>query len=595
MQSAPIPENEKERLISLHTLGLLDTKPEDRFDRITRTATKIFHVPISTLTLVDEKREWFKSVCGLNQKEGDRAISFCGHALLANEIFIILDTKKDGRFSDNPMVIGKPYIRFYAGVPIINADGERIGVFCIKDMKPRAFSKDDEDILMGLAAWAELEINSHNLSLALRKGWEIQAELKTQAGDLKNAKIAARNVFEDLSIEKLKMEIAKAKEEAILMSIGDGLLATDENGRIILINKTAEKLLGKKSEEVMAKVFSEVILMEDEKGVSIPMEKRPISIALAGTTTTTGPTYYDVRKDKTRYPVAMMVTPIILGGKVIGAIRVFRDITKEKEIDKTKTEFIFLASHQLKTPVTAINWLTERLLKGEINNFTAKQIEYFGDIRATNLRMTELVNALLNVSRIELIELGAFSIQPVKTNIILVIKNALHELKSSFDQNHLILKETYLPERLELLIDKQLFVVIINNLVINAIHYTPNSGTIEVACAKVDKQQEVGGQNMREAGVVISIKDTGYGIPERQQDKLFAKFFRADNAKERFPDGTGLGLYMVKSILDHSGGAIWFLSQEDKGSAFYVFLPLEGMKQRSGTSPLMMPPIGTTD
>src|SRR3989338_9011020 len=105
MQSAPIPKNEKERLISLHKLGLLDTNPEERFDRITRTATKIFNVPISTLTLIDAKREWFKSCQGLGEREGDRAISFCGHALLANKIFVIPDTKKDRRFVDNPMVI----------------------------------------------------------------------------------------------------------------------------------------------------------------------------------------------------------------------------------------------------------------------------------------------------------------------------------------------------------------------------------------------------------------------------------------------------------------------------------------------------------
>ena len=202
MQRAPIPENEKERLLSLHKLGLLDTKPEERFDRITRTATRIFNVPISTLTLVDSKREWFKSVCGIDQKEGDRAISFCGHALLANEVFVIPDTTKDKRFSDNPMVTGKPYIRFYAGVPIINADGERIGVFCIKDIKPREFSKDNEELLKNLSAWAELEINSRNLSLALSEERKIRARLETQARELENARIAARNVIEDLDIEK---------------------------------------------------------------------------------------------------------------------------------------------------------------------------------------------------------------------------------------------------------------------------------------------------------------------------------------------------------------------------------------------------------
>ena len=182
MKSAPIPKNEKERLISLHKLGLLNTKPEERFDRITRIATKVFNVPISTLTLVDEKREWFKSVCGLDQKEGDRAISFCGHALLVNDVLVISDTKKDKRFFDNPMVVGKPYIRFYAGVPIMNADGQRIGVFCIKDTKPRQFSKSNEEILKNLALWAELEINLRNLSLALSKERKMQTQIVKQVG-----------------------------------------------------------------------------------------------------------------------------------------------------------------------------------------------------------------------------------------------------------------------------------------------------------------------------------------------------------------------------------------------------------------------------
>src|SRR3990167_10310718 len=180
MQKAPIPENEKERLISLHKLGLLDTLPEDRFDLITRTATRVFRVPISTLTLVDAKREWFKSCQGLPKHEGDRAISFCGHALFSDDVFVVPDMKKDNRFVDNPMVLGKPYIRFYAGVPVMSADGARVGVFCVKDIKPRKFSKDDEEVLKGLASWAEIEINFRNLSLSLSEGRKKQIKLKSQ-------------------------------------------------------------------------------------------------------------------------------------------------------------------------------------------------------------------------------------------------------------------------------------------------------------------------------------------------------------------------------------------------------------------------------
>lgn len=165
MKEAPIPKNELQRIASVYALDLLDTPPEERFDQLTRCATLIFRVPISTLTLIDANREWFKSCQGLQKTEGERAISFCGHALVEHQILVVPDTTKDKRFADNPMVTGDPYIRFYAGVPIISSDGQRIGVFCIKDTKPREFSKEDEEILEGLATWAQLEINSRNISL----------------------------------------------------------------------------------------------------------------------------------------------------------------------------------------------------------------------------------------------------------------------------------------------------------------------------------------------------------------------------------------------------------------------------------------------
>ncbi|MEI6326758.1 MAG: GAF domain-containing protein [Candidatus Roizmanbacteria bacterium] len=179
MQSAPIPINELERIKSLKKLQILDTPPEERFDRITKLATKVFSVPISTLSLIDSNREWFKSVCGLSQTEGDRAISFCGHALLEEQMLIIPDAKKDPRFSDNPMVIGEPFIRFYAGVPVFSADGQRVGTFCIKGHEPREMTDDEKQTLKALAKWAELEVNSHNLSVALDQVKESIEEVET--------------------------------------------------------------------------------------------------------------------------------------------------------------------------------------------------------------------------------------------------------------------------------------------------------------------------------------------------------------------------------------------------------------------------------
>lgn len=160
MQLAPIPANENERLEALHRLALLDTKQEKRFDDLTKEATAKLHVPISTVTLVDADREWFKSKQGIENKEGKRDISFCGHAVIATDIFVVEDTLKDDRFKDNPMVVGKPYIRFYAGISLKDKKTHLpIGVFCVKDIKPRKLTLEEINIFMDLAERAEKEIN----------------------------------------------------------------------------------------------------------------------------------------------------------------------------------------------------------------------------------------------------------------------------------------------------------------------------------------------------------------------------------------------------------------------------------------------------
>lgn len=160
MQKAPIPKNEKERLCSVMDLNLLDTAPEERFDKITRQATARFGVPISTITIIDKNREWFKSSQGLTSREGPRDISFCGHALLQQNIFIVEDTLKNPLFADNPMVVNDPHIRFYAGKSLFEHKSNLpVGVFCIKDYKPRTMGLRDIADFLDFAERAEKEIN----------------------------------------------------------------------------------------------------------------------------------------------------------------------------------------------------------------------------------------------------------------------------------------------------------------------------------------------------------------------------------------------------------------------------------------------------
>ncbi|OHA15055.1 MAG: hypothetical protein A3H57_02200 [Candidatus Taylorbacteria bacterium RIFCSPLOWO2_02_FULL_43_11] len=162
MIKAPLPTNEKERLESLKNMGILDSQPEERFDKYTKEAAFRLHVPISTISIIDADREWYKSCFGIKDKEGRRDVSFCGHAMLNREIFIVENTLEDERFKDNPAVVGAPFIRFYAGISLHNSDGFPIGVFCVKDFAPRKLTDGDIATLVDLATKVERELNSRN-------------------------------------------------------------------------------------------------------------------------------------------------------------------------------------------------------------------------------------------------------------------------------------------------------------------------------------------------------------------------------------------------------------------------------------------------
>lgn len=183
MEKPKLPENETARLTMLRSLNLLDTQPEDSFDRVTRLAQYIFKVPIALVSLVDEHRQWFKSCIGFNVNETSRDISFCGHAILASTPLIVNDTHQDPRFADNPLVVGDPKIRFYAGHPIILSDGVHIGTVCIIDTKPRNFSANDIQALKDLALITQRELSIMRLAtrdeltdIPNRRGFKLLAE-----------------------------------------------------------------------------------------------------------------------------------------------------------------------------------------------------------------------------------------------------------------------------------------------------------------------------------------------------------------------------------------------------------------------------------
>lgn len=159
MQAAPFPSSESSRIRTLRLLNILDTEPEERFDRLTRMAKRLFSVPIAQVTLVDTDRQWFKSSVGVEASETPREFSFCAHAILGNDILLVPDARDDKRFSDNPLVVGDPKIRFYAGCPL-KVGTENMGTLCLIDDVPREFGEEELQLLRDLAEMAEQELSA---------------------------------------------------------------------------------------------------------------------------------------------------------------------------------------------------------------------------------------------------------------------------------------------------------------------------------------------------------------------------------------------------------------------------------------------------
>ncbi|MCE2948098.1 MAG: GAF domain-containing protein [bacterium] len=150
MIPAPIPTDETQRLDALRQLLVLDTPPEERFDRITRFAAREFDMPVALVSLIDANRQWFKARVGLEACETTRDISFCGHAIEGSAVMVVEDAREDPRFADNPLVTGDPFIRFYAGAPLVLPGGLSVGTLCVIDIEPRSFSRIDQSILSAL-------------------------------------------------------------------------------------------------------------------------------------------------------------------------------------------------------------------------------------------------------------------------------------------------------------------------------------------------------------------------------------------------------------------------------------------------------------
>lgn len=384
------------------------------------------------------------------------------------------------------------------------------------------------------------------------------------------------NMAERLKDAYRRQAIAQQRDEAMLSSMGEGLIAIDGDGNIAFINRVAAELLSLPSQEaVVGKPVHQVYSLYGNEGKAdkpLPREERPSYIAMHTGTALVG-LYVLVKPDQTKHILNITANPVKLNDQVIGAITVMRDVTKEKEVDRMKTEFISLASHQLRTPLSAIKWFSEMLVSGDVGELKPDQLEFAHNIADSTERMIDLVNALLNISRIES---GRIMVDPKPTDLKELVNGITNDLKAKTEekqQNMVISVHDDLPK---INLDPRLTGQVYMNLLTNAIKYTPKGGEISVFISRKGDD------------IISQVADNGYGIPKEQQGRVFQKFFRAANAVKVETDGTGLGLYLIKAIVESSGGKIWFKSEEGKGTTFWFSMPVSGMKQKEGEVTLDM-------
>ncbi|NHZ79184.1 PAS domain S-box protein [Massilia sp. CCM 8695] len=278
MLEAPVPADESARMAALCGLNILDTLPEERFDRITRTAQRLFGCPIALVTLVDSERQWFKSRLGLDAPETPRNISFCGHAILRNFPFVIPDAAADPRFADNPLVLGPPHIRFYAGIPLRADNGALIATLCLIDRVPRSFSDDEIGALCDLAQWAELELNVYTIKQATRVSRDKEARLR-----------------------------------AIVEHAGDAIITIDDDGLVETFNPEAQRLFAYQPDQIIGAPFSVLVARHYRASVTAYMEE--LVRDGIGDGVRLNRQLIGQRGDGTRFPANLVVSEMHINGR----------------------------------------------------------------------------------------------------------------------------------------------------------------------------------------------------------------------------------------------------------------------------------------
>ncbi len=409
--------------------------------------------------------------------------------------------------------------------------------------------KDKEGNVIGVVCVAQ--------DITELKRTESQLEIKIK--ELEKSEKSLIRAFADLKEERRKSEEAHNKVVAIINNFIDPIIVIDKNSRLSLINPAAKEIFGftssnlgrgvGKDDNYSMKNFQQII-------------KKDYQVKTGKEIKAQNPTEEEVvinyEGQELTYKV---ITAEVLDNEneYLGTMKIFYNLTREKTIDKMKSEFISIAAHQLRTPLSAIKWIIKMVLDGDIGKINKEQYDLLFKGYRSNERIIALVNDMLNVSRIEE---GRFSYSFSNSDFLEVLNNVKDNLENRIKEKNINLTLEFPPKMPKVYMDKEKMTLVLQNLLENAVKYTPESGKVSV---KVEKGSKF---------LKVKVKDNGVGIPAKDQLKLFTKFFRATNVRRMQTEGSGLGLFIVKNVIQRHGGAITCESKEGRGTEFTFTLPL---------------------
>lgn len=538
-------------------MELLDTPPEELFDELVQLTAHICETPISIVSLVEDTRQWFKARVGLEATETPIEVSFCAHAIQQEGLFVVEDTAEAPDFAQNALVLGSPFIRFYAGYPLRVLDGEPIGTLCVIDDKPRQLTPLQRKAIEVLARQVTAQIQIRKARL----GEEAAAREKSALAD---QTLSRTN-------EKFRLMVEGVHDHA--------LLTVDPTGIVTSWNRGAERLLGYREEDILACSFSCFFTPEDLAS-GLP-ERQMARAKRDGRAVDEG---WRIRADGSRFWASVSKSALYDdASQVYGFTVLMHDRTEQRRIanavEETRLERIRLqekllshVSHELRTPLSAIYFFTSNVADGILGDLLPEQREHLQIALKNTSQLTEMVNDLLDITRTDAHKL---SVVPQHASPAALISAVLSTCRKNASVKRVHLSQSC-PDAVALppvWADPLRVRQILTNLIDNAIKFTQSGGSVRVA-AELSPEDE--------GFLKFSVTDTGIGISPAHRDLVFERLAQVGDEYRSSRAGLGLGLYIARELVVQHGGRIGVESELDKGSTFSFTLPLFSLTRLCG-------------